>query len=248
MTDLIPSNNTGPLTMSSREIAELTGKQHKHVLRDIRAMLDALGDGPDLGHVHEDRDGRGYTTCFHLDKELTETLVTGYSIPLRHTVIKRLHELESRQGSPAWIENLSPHARVVIEDLNSQVNHYRQETDRLNAVCNDLAANLQEGLTPAAFCRSLNGVNTQRVQQLLVERKRLIKTKYGYRSAAAYRDKLFTERRFTSGDGRTCEKVVLTLKGAKWLYSEYEKGNLEMKRDWDGRYSHMLFDEQEAAA
>lgn len=247
MTDLIPTNNT-ELTMSSREIAELTGKQHKHVIRDIRSMLDALGGGPNLGHVREDRDGRGYTTCFHLDKELTETLVTGYSVPLRHKVIKRLHELEQQNTAPAWIQNLSPHARVVIEDLNSQVNHYRQETDRLNAVCNDLAENLKAGLTPVEFCRMLNGVNLNRVQPLLVERRRLIRTRHGYRSAAAYRDKLFTERRYLNRDDRPCEKVVLTQKGAKWLYAQYEQGQLEMRKDWDGRFTHMLFDNEEQAA
>lgn len=40
---VLEANNV--LTMSSIEIAELTGKQHKHVLTDIRNMLDSLNIG-----------------------------------------------------------------------------------------------------------------------------------------------------------------------------------------------------------
>jgi phage antirepressor YoqD-like protein len=95
-----------PLTMSSLEISELTGKRHDHVIRDIRAMLDALKDAPDLGdgsvlsHVREDKDARGYTAMFHLNRELTDTLLTGYSIPLRRKVVARWHELEAKLAQP----------------------------------------------------------------------------------------------------------------------------------------------------
>lgn len=97
--------------MSSSEIADLTGKHHKHVIRDIREMLEALEkDGPVLGHVREDKDGRGYTVNFHLDKELTETLLTGYSVPLRRKVVHRLHELE---------DSIKPRVIATLPDFSN---------------------------------------------------------------------------------------------------------------------------------
>ncbi|WP_371320318.1 Rha family transcriptional regulator [Pseudomonas aeruginosa] len=115
--------------MTSREIAELTGKQHKHVIRDIREMLDALEkDGPVLGHVREEKDSRGYTENFHLDRELTETLVTGYSIPLRHKVIRRLHELEEQVAQPAIPQTL-PEALRLAADLAEECQQLAAERD-----------------------------------------------------------------------------------------------------------------------
>jgi phage regulator Rha-like protein len=87
------------VTMTSREIAELTGKDLAHIHRDIRVMLDELGQhDPVLDHPREDKDARGYTVCYHLNRELTETLLTGYSAVLRIRVIRRLHELEANQA------------------------------------------------------------------------------------------------------------------------------------------------------
>lgn len=42
MNQLIEMNNE--VTMSSREIAELVGKEHKHVMRDLRVLSEQLGD------------------------------------------------------------------------------------------------------------------------------------------------------------------------------------------------------------
>lgn len=84
------------VTMTSREIADLTGKQHQHVRRDIEKMLAELGeDASKFGRIYRDglnRDQQEYA----LDRELTETLLTGYNAVARRKVIARWHELEAR--------------------------------------------------------------------------------------------------------------------------------------------------------
>lgn len=83
--------------MTSRENAELTGKEHKNVTVDIRRMLDDLGeDALKFQRIYFDTMNRQRTE-YHLDREHTECLITGYSAILRMKVIKRLHELEESQ-------------------------------------------------------------------------------------------------------------------------------------------------------
>lgn len=86
-------------TMSSREIAELTGKEHRHVLRDIEVMLKEL-DLNKEGYAHSwthPQNGQTYPE-FKLDRELTDTLLTGYSAVLRRKVIARWRELENKSA------------------------------------------------------------------------------------------------------------------------------------------------------
>ena len=62
------------LTMSSREIAELTGKNHKHVMADVRNMLDELGiQSAEFSADYRDARGRKQPV-FSLPKDLTLTL------------------------------------------------------------------------------------------------------------------------------------------------------------------------------
>ncbi|WP_415798651.1 Rha family transcriptional regulator, partial [Comamonas aquatilis] len=68
-----------PLTMSSREVADLTGKRHDNVVADIRKMLAELGLDPlKFQGIYLDGMNRQQTE-FHLPRELTDTLLTGYS-------------------------------------------------------------------------------------------------------------------------------------------------------------------------
>lgn len=76
-------------TMTSREIAELTGKRHDHVMRDIEKMLTDLSeDAPSFRGIYFDSMNREQSE-YKLDRELTETLLTGYSAVLRRKVISR---------------------------------------------------------------------------------------------------------------------------------------------------------------
>ena len=84
------------VTMSSLEIAELTGKAHKNVLADIRSMLAELEiDWADYSAQYADSTGRSLP-CFNLDRDLTDTLLAGYSAKMRLVIIRRWKELESR--------------------------------------------------------------------------------------------------------------------------------------------------------
>ncbi|HHT9074204.1 TPA: Rha family transcriptional regulator [Edwardsiella tarda] len=91
MNNLISSD---AITMSSREIAELTGKQHGHIKRDIEGMLqDLREDVSSFGYIYFDSCNRRQKE-YRLDRRHVDCLLAGYSAVLRMKVIDRWHELE----------------------------------------------------------------------------------------------------------------------------------------------------------
>jgi phage regulator Rha-like protein len=87
--------------MTSKEIAELTGKQHFHVRRDIEEMLKQLGkDALNFEQMSQDSYGRPLAV-YCLPKDLTITLVSGYNVVMRHRIVTRWQELEAKQDTPA---------------------------------------------------------------------------------------------------------------------------------------------------
>ena len=100
---MLTVTNSNTLTMSSREIADITGKSHSNVMRDIREMVAQLERDSELNFVCNssvyisESSGQSYP-CYDLDRDTTECLLTGYSVVLRMKVIKRWKELESQKG------------------------------------------------------------------------------------------------------------------------------------------------------
>ncbi|MCF1297081.1 Rha family transcriptional regulator [Acinetobacter nosocomialis] len=107
-------------TMSSKEIAELTGKEHFNVKRDIENMLSQLNldtfKFEDIFLDSMNRTQKGYA----LNKDLTLCLVSGYNVKLRMAIINRWTELEAQlleMARPSYmIENPIERAKKWIEE------------------------------------------------------------------------------------------------------------------------------------
>ena len=103
MNDLmtVSADREDKITMNSLEIAELTGKRHDNVMTDIRSMFEELEiNAPDFSGA-QTYNNNNTRTVYQLDKELTLTLVSGYSVKMRHAIIKRWQELESQAAPDA---------------------------------------------------------------------------------------------------------------------------------------------------
>ncbi|MFK0273642.1 phage antirepressor KilAC domain-containing protein [Ensifer sp. NPDC090286] len=143
MTDVIITTAAGALTMSSREIADLTGKRHPDVKRDIEKMLaDLEEDVSKFAHIYLDTMNRQQTE-YLLDRELTETLLLGYSAPLRRKVLARLRELEGMVANPASALNDPSSLRKLLLDnvekvlaLESKIDADKPKTSFYDAYIN----------------------------------------------------------------------------------------------------------------
>lgn len=170
--------------MSSREIAKLTGKQHKDVLYDCRKMFESLNlQSADFSADYQDDRGRTYQE-YWLDQDLTMTLMMGYSIPLRHKVATRWRQLESGEALPQKSASHLPEfrrARAIKMEVEAmslalsfmpKLSDVAKQTAMARAV-NDAAGiellplpKVEEHLHTAADIAEMLGVSPQKIGRL----------------------------------------------------------------------------------
>jgi phage regulator Rha-like protein len=223
--------NDMPLTMTSREIAELTGKAHSNVMRDIRAMMEALEQDSNLNSVcktttYSGTNGQSYDQ-YELDKDTCLTLLLGYDAVARMKVVKRWQELE---GGSAPVLNMRDPRQMAMAALQLiEVNQELQQTIEQQQKQIEQAAPMVEGfqriaksdgslcLTDAA--KTLQ-VQPRKLTQLLQEKGWLYRRPMGA-GWLAYQDRIQSgclEHKVTTGeksDGSewTSTQVRVTARG-----------------------------------
>lgn len=233
--NIIPKGNG--LTMSSREIAILTGKRHDNVMRDIFAMLvDLHGEGGVLSFEDTQvnpQNGQTYL-AYMLPKRESLILVTGYSVKLRARIIDRWQDLEAQQA-PAIPRSFADALRLAteqaerIEAQQKLIEHQRPAVEFVDRYVDST------GLKGFREVAKLLGANEARFREFLSVSKVMYLLNEEW---AAYQHHInagrFTVRTGTSKhSGHTFNRAMFTPKGVEWIASLWRAHSLRGEAAYD---------------
>ena len=101
MNNLVKVENVNMVEMTSNKIAEMTGKEHKIVMRDIRNLIESMKSESTELHPQDIKETtyqgtRRLEKNYTLSKDGVMLLITGYSVSHRMKLIKYCNELEKQ--------------------------------------------------------------------------------------------------------------------------------------------------------
>ncbi|MGG6196181.1 ORF6N domain-containing protein [Pantoea allii] len=137
---------------------------------------------------------------------------------------------------------------LMVIDAEDRAEAAELANRTLNATVESLEKHFTKGMTIPAFCKGLNGVNVSKMMWWAFERDWVFNEQRDpekdprWRVASYARDKYLTEdqTQVTPHGMETFTRYspVLLEKGCHRLYQLYMKGELPMKKSWNGEYSH----------
>nr|DAJ79665.1 MAG TPA: regulatory protein [Caudoviricetes sp.] len=89
-------------SMSSLEIAEVTGKEHKNVMRDIQTLLSQGVDKLNFERISYKDSMNRVRDAYQLTHKGVLILASGYNPVLREKIINRWEELETGKAEPKF--------------------------------------------------------------------------------------------------------------------------------------------------
>lgn len=157
-------------------------------------------------------------------------------------------KMEDAYFRPAPTEVSRKQLALMVIEAEDRAEAFQLENKHLNATVESLEKHLTKGMTLTSFCKALNGVNVHKIMQWASERnwvynsRRDPEKKPKWRVASYARDKYLTEEE-TTIKTRSLDEIikftpVLLEKGCHRLYQLYMKGELPMKKTWNGEFSH----------
>lgn len=221
-------------TMSSREIAELTGKRHPDVKRDIQSMAkDLKEDVSSFARIYLDAMNRQQTE-YLLDREHTDCLLTGYSAAMRMAVIKRWRELE--EGEDRVIATLPDFSNPAAA-ARAWAEQYEQRQVAQQAL--EIAAPKVEFVDKYVESTGLKGfrqtakllrANEARFREFLIDKKIMYRMGGEWQAYQQHIDAgRFDVKTGTTDSGHAFNQTKFTPKGVTWVAGLWAQCNPEVQ-------------------
>lgn len=221
--------NTENLTMSSREIAELTGTRHDSVMRTIESLnMKGLLESPQFVETQNEQNKQFYTTS-NLGKTDCLVLIARLSPEFMKAIVDRWQELENKQLQPALPDFNNP-----VESARAWADAKESEQKALEVIKQQApAVKFVENYTQAGT----GSKGFREVAKLLkvkenVFRKFLTDNKIMYRLAGswtAYQNHIDADRfEVTTGEnnGHVHNTTKFTGKGINWIAGLYAQSQI----------------------
>ena len=158
-------------TMSSLQIAEITAKQHAHVMRDIRNLLEQGVDESNFGLTYYTDCYERQQACYSLTKKGCLILASGYNALLREKIINRWEELElqHRNGGFQIPQTLSE-ALMLAAEQTKQLEQAKAEKQLLEAKAQEQERVIKEQAPKVEYYDDvLNSTSTYTATQIAKE-------------------------------------------------------------------------------
>lgn len=223
------------LTMSSSQLSDMLGYQKKEINRKIKAMFQDKIAGGIISPTLRDN---GQVSDYHLPELESKMFVAKHDIKY----LEKITQYWIDKNKPVALPSPTQLALMVIKS-EAEKAAALIEVDRLQGVCQTITAQFAKGVTAPKFCKQLQGVNTQQVNNSLIDLGMLSRRKDGVVPTAYSRDRYFAEKQ-EMYNGKLRSHSALTLTGAKWLYRAYLSNKLPMKSNWNGSFVHVVFEEK----
>ena len=225
--------------VTSLQVAEAFGKEHKHVMEAIRNLLESDGFSQSNFRLVNYMDAKGEERPMYImSRDGFVLLGMGFTgakaRAMKISYIVRFNEMEaelaSRSAAPILPKDY-PAALRALADAEEKRLRIEQTlaVEQPKARVYDVTF-ADRQLTLAKFCRRLRGVNTNHVRKDLYHLSVLYRQGGSYRLYAKYRDSHFEEK--TDGNGKLT--LIVLDKGKQLLTKLYLDGKLTMKKGYDG--------------
>ena len=215
-------------TITSLEVAELTGKEHKHIMRDIRNIVSQLGEGGEtnFGLTSYTDSWNREQTCYRLTKEGCLCLVSGYDANLRMKIINRWKELELQNQSqvPQTFSSalkLAYEQALLIEAQNAQIATLTPKADYCDKVLTS-----QSTFTTTQVAKGYGISSAVKLNKMLKDHHIMFKQSGEWMPTSDYASKPYWEETTATislGDDkvRTKKYYKWTELGIKWLREKF---------------------------